>query len=168
MSLKSVLAYLKQPTTITGTAALVGVGATAVTHLFLKDMPMAAVIGAAVFGVISVAMPDNSAEARSAEKMVRDAVASAIQNKLMAQLPLLVGDAVDVIRNLVPSTVATATAAVSVTGAGATVAAAADALALGVADAASPAPIALTPAAASFVTGAGGSGPAPLSSGVVA
>jgi hypothetical protein len=85
-----------QPSTVLGIAGAVGVAATAVAHLVLRDAPVAATIGAAVTSITAIFLKDDSAAARPIEVLVQDAVEAYVKHNISAKLPLLMQDAVAV------------------------------------------------------------------------
>lgn len=85
-------AWLKQPSTITGLAAFAGAAATAVAGILTHSTDLAAGIGAIAFAAVHVALPDNTTEAASVQKLVSDAVHAAVEKRLAASLPQLVSD----------------------------------------------------------------------------
>ncbi len=100
LSIATVVAQLKQPTTILGIGVLAGVGggieaispgATATENL----ARFAAGFGAG-FGAIHVLMPDNStpepAPIATTEKLIDDAVSAITQQRIAAALPQMMGD----------------------------------------------------------------------------
>ncbi|MFI4982710.1 MAG: hypothetical protein ACHQIO_20355 [Nevskiales bacterium] len=87
-----VQAWLRQPTTVTGIAALIATAAGAVAQYLTGQATFAASAGGIAFAVTHLAMNDNSAAPSSVQKLVVDAVTAATQKHIVAALPQLVVD----------------------------------------------------------------------------
>lgn len=98
-------AWIRQPTTVNGLAALIGLVSSLVagilTHLLSHDPEtvsyMAGAAGLFAGGVVNLVLPDNSAAQSTAEKIVSDAVAAAASRHLVQVLPSLVADGMAVV-----------------------------------------------------------------------
>lgn len=102
--------WLKQPTTINGIGALVGVAGGAVAYALTHSGEWAASAALVAGGIVHIAMPDNSAEQSAVEKLTSDAVNAAIAHRLNAALPELLGDGLAVMKAAAPPAVANAAA----------------------------------------------------------
>lgn len=80
--------WAMQPTTVHGFGAI----ALAVATKIAGGAPMWVTIGAAVYGLVLMAAPDNSVLAKSVEKFATDAVQAAAMGKLKERMPDLFGD----------------------------------------------------------------------------
>lgn len=96
--MKALLAYLQQPSTIKGIAAIVGVIAGAVAQAIGHSTSTSAATAAAVYGIIHVILPDNTAAQTSIEKLAMDTITAVVNKRLQANLPLLMADAVSVVQ----------------------------------------------------------------------
>jgi hypothetical protein len=112
--------WLKQPSTITGIAAFVGTAAGLIAHYLTHDATLSVTVGGLVYGAVHVVVPDNTAAASSAEKLVTDAVNAIVQKKVAAMVPQLAADAFALF-NAVSGTPAAAPPAASATSAAPTV-----------------------------------------------
>ncbi len=93
-------AILKQPTTIKGIAAVAGVLTGAATHLALHDTTLTATIGGLVYGLVHIALPDNSGAPSSVEQLVTDAATAVAQKRLAAAMPQLLADTLAVVQSV--------------------------------------------------------------------
>ncbi len=101
----NISAWLRQPTTINGISALVGLGSSVlggvITHQITHDPDTvkyaAGGLGLFVGAVVHLLLPDNSAEQSATEKLVADAVAAAASRRLAQALPVLIQDGMAVV-----------------------------------------------------------------------
>lgn len=83
---------LFQPSTITGIATLIAALGGGVVMWTTKDVSLAAGLGAFVFGVVHIMLPDNTSAPTTLEKLITDTLTAAAQHRLMAAVPVLVAD----------------------------------------------------------------------------
>jgi hypothetical protein len=74
--MNQILAWLRQPTTITGIAALLATAATTIAGYLTGDIKAAGAAGALTYGVVHVLMPDNTQAATVLSSVVSDLVAA--------------------------------------------------------------------------------------------
>lgn len=91
----SIQTWLRQPTTITGIASLLGVAAGVAGHVLTGDMTAAAAAGAIAFAGTHMLVDDNT-KAAAVQTLVTDGVNAAISGHLRDRLPTLLKDAVAV------------------------------------------------------------------------
>lgn len=118
MTIPDLKAWLAQPSTIKGFASVGGILAAAATHLLTHDLTTAATAGGMVYGLVHIAMPDNTGAPSSVEKLVTDAATAVAQKRLAAAMPQLLADTMAVVQSFQPpagsTTVTTTTVAAPV------------------------------------------------------
>ncbi len=101
----NVATWIKQPTTVNGLSALIGLASSLVagvlTHWLTHDGETvkytAGAVGLFAGGVVNLALPDNSAAQSATEKLVSDAVMAAASRHLERVLPALIADGAAVV-----------------------------------------------------------------------
>lgn len=91
--------WIRTPTTIHGVGALLGVAAGVVCYYATRDVDTAAVVAGSMFGVVCMAMGDNSGDKSSVEKLVADAIQAIVSQKVAAAIPTLGADLVHVFQS---------------------------------------------------------------------
>ena len=86
-------AWLRQPTTIAGLAGLVATAAGAIAHVVTHDTTLALGVASIAGSAIAIAMPDNSTERTSVERLVSDTVTALVTRHFASKVPLLTADA---------------------------------------------------------------------------
>lgn len=99
-------AWLRQTSTIHGIGVLVGAGAAAVAYAFTHDAKTAGVVWGSTFGIVCVAMNDNTGDKSSVEQLASDAIQAVVTQRVGAMLPTLGADLVRVFQAATPAVVA--------------------------------------------------------------
>lgn len=107
MNAKALKAYLAQPSTIKGFAAILSVLSGGLAQVLSHDVTASVGIAGMVWGVVHVVMPDNSAAQTPIEKLVQDGIQATVQGRLSQMLPVLFGDGMAVLNALQQPTTTT-------------------------------------------------------------
>ena len=107
MTLASIKAWLKQPSTIHGLGVAFGTVAGLVAQALTHDTTWSVAAGGSAYALMHVVLPDNSGAQSSIEKLVTDTVTAAAQKRLAEALPSLVQEGLAVVSAFkAPTTVA--------------------------------------------------------------
>ncbi len=114
MNISPLIAYLKQPTTISGIGTLLGGAVAAVTQHLTHDPAAALTLFAAVAGSVKIMIPDNSAAQTDMVKFAQDAVQAVVTKHVTASLGI---DAFRLVQDMTsaPTPASTTTATVTTT-----------------------------------------------------
>ncbi len=104
--------WLHQPTTIAGLAGLVATAAGTIAHILTHDTTLALGAASIAGSAVAIAMPDNSAERTSIERLVSDSVTAVVTKHIASAVPLLATDALAALQ--AANSLATTTTAVAV------------------------------------------------------
>lgn len=104
MNWTTIKAWLMQPSTIHGFAAILSVLSGGLAQVLSHDVTASVGIAGMVWGVVHVVMPDNSAAQTPIEKLVQDGIQATVQGRLSQMLPVLFGDGMAVLTALQPTT----------------------------------------------------------------
>jgi hypothetical protein len=94
----TIKAWLRQPTTIHGIGALVGVGASVAAWFLTHDAKTAAAVAGSAFGVVCMAMNDSTGDKSSVEQLATDAIQAIVTQRVGPMLPTLGADVVRVLQ----------------------------------------------------------------------
>lgn len=103
MTFQSIMAWLRQDTTINGIGLLAGTIAGAVTQVMTHQAELSASAGVVAAAAIHLIAPGNAREASTIEKLATDMVQAAVQRKLAAAMPGLIEDGAAVMQALKPA-----------------------------------------------------------------
>lgn len=95
-----ITAWLKQPTTINGLGALAATLVMGAVYLVTRNSVYTGMAGTLTFGILHVAVNDNSTEPSDVEKLAIDAAQALITKKITAAIPTLLADVTAVAKDM--------------------------------------------------------------------
>lgn len=91
-------AWLRQPTTIHGIGAIVGVGAAFVAWRMTGSTATAGTVAGSAFGLVCMAMNDSTGDKNSVEQLAADAIQAIVAQRVGPMLPTLGADVIRVMQ----------------------------------------------------------------------